>query len=339
MLEKQYLLPNAEELRELLPLDKESVMLKASRDKEIKSVLSGNSEKLLVIVGPCSAHDFSATLEYAKRLGKLNERVKDKLVLLPRVYTNKPRTLGVGYQGMFLQPDPNGEADMVAGLKMARKLHLAVLRESGLSSADELLFPENVEYLSDIIAYYAVGARSVENPLHRQTASGLDVPVGMKNPMSGNLLATVNAVFSAQTSQIFKLGNYQVRSSGNPYAHAILRGGVDKNGADNPNYDEKSVEKTGELYETVGVKNPSIIIDANHSNSGKKFKEQISIVKETAETRKRNKDYARLVKGVMFESFLEEGNQPKTEKYGRSITDPCLGWADTERLILELADS
>ena len=339
MLEKQYLLPSAEELRELLPIEKELVTLKSMQDKEIKSVLSGNSEKLLVVVGPCSAHDFSATLEYAERLGKLNEKVKDKLVLLPRVYTNKPRTLGVGYQGMFLQPTPNGVADMSEGLKTARKLHLAVLRESGLSSADELLFPENVEYLSDVLAYYSVGARSVENPLHRQTASGLDVPVGMKNPMSGNLFATVNAVFSAQNSQIFKLGSYQVRSSGNPYAHAILRGGVDKNGADNSNYDEKSVEKVGELYESAKIKNPSIIIDANHSNSGKKFKEQIRIVKETAGIRKRNKSYARLVKGVMFESFLEEGNQEKAEKYGCSITDPCLGWTDTERLILELAES
>ena len=339
MLEKQYLLPTAEELKETLPLDRELSVLKTSRDEEIKSVLSGRSDKLLIVVGPCSAHDFSATLEYAKRLGKLNERVKDKLVIVPRVYTAKPRTKGVGYQGVLLQPNPNGEADIRAGLKTARELHLAVLKESGLSGADELLFPETAEYFSDLVSYYAVGARSVENPLHRQTASGLDVAVGMKNPTSGNLFATINAVFASQNPQIFKLGDYQVRSNGNPFAHAVLRGGVDFSGADIPNYDERSVEKLAKIAETVGVKNLSVVIDANHSNSGKRYQEQVRIVKEIVAFRKANSSYGKFVKGLMIESFLEEGSQTVAGKFGQSITDPCLGWIETERLILALAES
>ena len=338
MLEKQRLLPSAEELKTELPLSKELEKIKLSRDEEIKSALLGKSGKRLIVVGPCSAHDFSATLEYAVRLGKLAEKVKDKLVLVPRIYTNKPRTRGVGYQGMFLQPDPNGEADMSKGLKAVRKLHLSVLNESGLSGADELLFPELAEYSCDLVSYYAVGARSVENPLHRQVASGLEVAVGMKNPMSGNLQATVNAVFAAQTAQIFKFGDYQVRSSGNPYAHAVLRGGVDAFGKDISNYDERSLERVWGLYQDCDAKNPATLIDANHSNSGKKFFEQAEIVKEVVGMCKRNEVYARLVKGFMIESFLEQGNQATAEEYGRSITDPCLGWADTERLILELAE-
>lgn len=338
MLEKQRLLPSAEELKTELPLSDQLKTLKNSRDEEIKSVLSGKNGKTLVVVGPCSAHDFSATLEYVARLGKLAEKVKDKLVLVPRIYTCKPRTRGVGYQGMFLQPDPNGEADMAEGLKAVRKLHLSALNESGLTGADELLFPELAEYSSDVVSYFAVGARSVENPLHRQVASGLDVAVGMKNPMSGNLQATVNAVFASQNAQTFKLGTYQVRSSGNPYAHAVLRGGVDAESADVPNYDEKSVLKVGELYQERGVKNPAIIVDVSHSNSGKRFYEQAEIVKEVAGIRKNNATYARLVKGIMIESFLVQGSQEKALTYGRSITDPCLGWEDTERLILDFAE-
>ena len=338
MLKRQNYIPEPEEFIAESPMTEAMKKIKAERDEEIKGVLSGKNDKLLVIVGPCSAHELAPTLEYISRLGKLNEKVKDKLVLVPRVYTNKPRTNGVGYKGMFLQPDPEGEADIVRGIRSSRALHLAVINESNLTSADEMLYPENTAYVEDLLSYHAVGARSVENQFHRQVASGIDAPVGMKNPMSGNLSATLNSVFAAQTPQIFKYRDYQVRSSGNPYAHAILRGSVDGSGADVPNFHYESVMKMDELYRESRLQNPAVIIDANHSNSGKQCRKQLGIVEEVLQNRRRNEDFKRLVKGFMVESFLVEGNQPHGEVFGKSITDPCLGWEYTERLLYTIAE-
>ena len=236
MLKKQYFIPEPEEFISEMPLTAEMKKIKEARDKEICDVIAGKSEKMLVVVGPCSAHEPAPTLEYISRLGKLNERVKDRLVIVPRIYTNKPRTKGVGYKGMFLQPDPEGAADILKGIRSIRALHLAAINESGLTSADEMLYPENTAYVEDLLSYYAVGARSVENELHRQVASGVDAPVGMKNPMSGNIVALIHSIFAAQSPQVFKYRNYQVCSSGNPYAHAVLRGGVDASGTDVPNF-------------------------------------------------------------------------------------------------------
>ena len=337
MLQKQKCVPTPEAFMDELPLSPTLQALKAERDKEIRAVLSGESEKLLVIVGPCSAHEPRAVLEYAARLGKLNEQVKEKLVLVPRVYTNKPRTKGVGYQGMFFQPSPFGEVDVVEGIRSSRALHLAVMNASGLTSADEMLYPENTAYLEDLLSYHAVGARSVENPLHRQVASGVDAPVGMKNPMSGNLSALIYSVFAAQSPQTFKYRDCQVQSSGNFYAHAILRGGVDERGKDVPNFHLEAVKKLEELYRESKLKNPAVVIDCNHSNSGKKHREQLAIVKATMKNRSEDKGFHAIVKGFMVESFLVEGNQASCKTFGQSITDPCLGWEDTEKMLLDLA--
>ncbi len=338
MLRKQKHIPTPEEVVAELPLPLTLEKLKAERDREIRGVLSGQSEKMLIIVGPCSAHDEQATIEYLSRLGKLNEQVKDKLVLLPRVYTNKPRTKGVGYQGMFFQPDPNGEVDIEKGILSARKLHLAAMEVSGLTAADEMLYPENTAYLEDLLAYYAVGARSVENPLHRKMASGVDMPVGMKNPMSGNLTALIQSISAAQRPQVFEYRGAQVASSGNLFAHAILRGGVDQEGKDIPNYHYESVMRCLELYKESELKNPAVIIDCNHSNSGKQCRKQLAAASEVMQNRSRDGQFKSLVKGLMIESFLVEGNQAKDGVFGQSITDPCIGWADTERLLFTLAE-
>ena len=337
MLQKQNYIPEPEEFKAETPLTAEMQKIKAVRDEEIRAVLSGKSDKLLVVIGPCSAHESAPTLEYITRLGKINEQVKDKLVIIPRIYTNKPRTKGVGYKGMFLQPDPDGEADIVRGIRSIRALHLAAIDASGLTSADEMLYPENTAYVEDLLSYHAVGARSVENQLHRQVASGMDAPVGMKNPMSGNLTALMNSIYAAQSPQTFKYRNYQVSSEGNPYAHAILRGGVDGTGADVPNFHHDRVEKIAKLYQENGLKNPAVIVDCNHSNSGKDFKRQISIAQEVMQSRQ-DKALSGIIKGVMLESFLVEGNQPHNEVFGQSITDPCLGWEDTERLLMDIAE-
>ena len=339
MLEKQYLLPSAEELRELLPIEKELVTLKLMRDEEIKSVLSGNSEKLLVVVGPCSAHDFSATLEYVERLGKLNEKVKDKLVLLPRVYTNKPRTTGEGYKGMVHQPNPESEPDLLAGLKAIRELHIKAADVSGMTCADEMLYPENFMYLDDILSYVAVGARSVENQQHRLVVSGMDIAAGMKNPTSGGMGVMLNSVLAGQIPQEFLYRQYEVHTDGNPYAHCILRGAVNKYGASFPNYYYEDLVLLSELYAERELQNPAAVVDANHANSNKKYKEQIRIVNDILNSRKMNADIHKLVKGVMIESYIEEGNQKVGGGcYGKSITDPCLGWNDTEKLLLEIAE-
>ena len=336
MLEKQYFIPEPEEFISESPMTAELKKIKKERDEEIRAVISGNSEKMLVIVGPCSAHEPAPTLEYIKRLGKLNEQVKDKLVIVPRIYTNKPRTKGVGYKGMFLQPDPEGAADIARGIRSIRTLHLAAINESGLTAADEMLYPENTPYVEDLLSYHAVGARSVEDQLHRQVASAIDAPVGLKNPMSGNIIALVNSIFAAQSPQIFKYRNYQVSSDGNPYAHAILRGGVDGSGADVPNFHYETVMQLWEMYD--GLQNPAIVIDCNHSNSGKKFRQQIRIAEEVMQNRRFDKDFKNIVKGFMIESFLVEGAQKHDEIFGKSITDPCLGWEDTQRLLLDLAN-
>jgi 3-deoxy-7-phosphoheptulonate synthase len=271
-------------------------------------------------------------------LGKLNDKVKDKLVLVPRIYTNKPRTKGVGYKGMFSQPDPSKSEDILKGIYAIRSLNIEAINASGLSAADEMLYPENYAYIDDLLSYHAIGARSCENQLHRLTASGIDGAVGIKNPMSGSILATLNSIYAAQSGQVFALGGWQVKTSGNPLAHAILRGGVDSYGNDIPNFHYETVMQVVDGYAKSGLKNPAIVIDANHSNSGKKFKQQIRICEEVMNNRLYDGDFKRNVKGFMIESFIEEGNQKEDLVFGQSITDPCLGWNDTERLLLDIAE-
>lgn len=340
MFEKQVQIPSAEEIIAKLPLSKELAKIKHERDELCKEVIAGRSQKLLVIVGPCSAHEAKPVLEYVRRLGKLNERVKDKLVLVPRVYTNKPRTKGVGYKGMFSQPDPENKENILKGIQSIRSLHIASIEESGLSAADEMLYPENFAYLEDVLTYVAVGARSSENQMHRLVSSGIDVPVGLKNSTGGNIPVLLNSVFAAQSPQVFKYNDYQVSTSGNEYAHAVLRGRIDHHGNDVPNYHYETVMQVFEGYSKTGggLKNPAVVIDANHSNSGKHFHMQIRIVEEVLQNRLYDKDFKRIVKGFMLESFIEEGCQEHDVIFGKSITDPCLGWADTERLILDIAE-
>lgn len=338
MFEKQIQIPDSQEIKKSLPLSGELAQIKKSRDKAISDVISGESDKLIIIVGPCSAHAEKPVLEYVEKLGKLNEKVKDKLVLVPRIYTNKPRTKGVGYKGMFSQPDPSKSEDILKGILTIRDLNIKAIGVSGLAAADEMLYPANYEYVDDLLSYVAVGARSSENQLHRLTASGMDVPVGIKNPMSGSIMVLLNSIYAAQSNQVFMLNGWQVKTPGNPKAHAILRGGVDAYGNDIPNFHYETVMQVIEGYAKSGLKNPAIIIDANHSNSGKKFKQQIRICEEVMNNRLYDADFKRNVKGFMIESFLEEGNQSEDKVYGKSITDPCLGWCDTERLILDLAD-
>ncbi len=340
MFEKQNLVPSAEEFVAECPLPKELAAVKAERDALARDVIAGRSNQLLVVVGPCSAHESAPVLEYVRRLGKLNERVKEKLVLIPRIYTNKPRTKGVGYKGMFSQPDPEHGEDIVKGIRTIRKLLLDAISESGLSAADEMLYPENYAYVQDLLTYVAVGARSSENQMHRLVSSGIDLPVGIKNPMSGSIPVLINSIYAAQSPQVFKYQNYQVRTSGNPYAHAVLRGRVDNYGNDIPNYHYETVMQVLDGYSRAegGLLHPAVIIDANHSNSGKRFKQQIRIVEEVLQNRQYDADFKRIVKGFMIESFLVEGCQKHDEVFGKSITDPCLGWEDTERLILDIAE-
>lgn len=338
MFEKQLRIPEPEEIKQLQPLPEALRKIKGERDKAISDVISGKSDKLIIIVGPCSAHAEKPVLDYVERLGKLNERVKDKLVIVPRIYTNKPRTKGVGYKGMFSQPDPTKSEDILKGIQTIRDLDIKAIEVSGLAAADEMLYPENYKYLDDILSYVAVGARSSENQLHRLTASGMDVAVGIKNPMSGSILVLLNSIYAAQSGQVFMLNGWQVKTEGNPLAHAILRGAVDGYGNDIPNFHYETVMQVIDGYAKSGLKNPAIIIDANHSNSGKKFKEQIRICEEVMNNRLYSSDFKKNVKGFMIESFIEEGNQKEDCMYGKSITDPCLGWYDTERLLLDIAD-
>ncbi len=338
MFEKQIKIPSHIEIIENKPLPESLKKIKAERDKLVADVITGASNKLLIIVGPCSAHEAKPVLEYVERLGKLNLKVGEKLVLVPRLYTNKPRTRGVGYKGMFSQPDPSKSEDILKGIYAIRDLNINAIEASGLTAADEMLYPENIHYVEDLLSYIAVGARSSENQMHRLVASGIDVPVGVKNPMSGSVLVLLNSVYAAQSGQVFKLNGWQVKTHGNPLAHSILRGAVDGYGNDIPNFHYETVMQVAEGYAKSGMKNPAIIIDANHSNSGKKFKQQIRIVEEVMNNRLYDNDFKKNVKGFMLESFLEEGNQSEDVVYGKSITDPCLGWADTERLISDVAE-
>ena len=337
MMERKRYIPTPEEIVAELPLSPALQKIKAERDAEMKAVLSGKSKKLLVLVGPCSAHDRDCVLEYATRLGKLNMQLKDKLVLVMRVYTNKPRTMGVGYKGMCLQPNPQGEVDIARGLRSSRSLHLSVLNACGLTTADELLYPEHTGYLEDALSYYAVGARSTENQAHREIASGLGIPVGFKNPMSGNLTALVGGIYASQTAQSFQYRSYQVQTTGNPFAHAVLRGGVDREGKDFSNYDHASLTVLKSLCNELGLQNPAVIVDCNHSNSGKNYARQPLIAEEVMKLRREDDALGRFVKGFMIESFLEEGNQASFEAFGKSITDPCLGFEKTKELLLSLA--
>ena len=333
-------LPAPDELKKEYPLSEAVIRLKKERDKELRAVFTGESDKFIVLVGPCSADNEDSVCEYVSRLGKLKERYADKLILVPRIYTNKPRTTGEGYKGMLHQPSPDREPDLLHGIIAIRKMHIRAIEESGLTAADEMLYPENRSYLDDLLSYGAVGARSVENQQHRLTASGMDIPVGMKNPTSGDFSVMLNSVQAAQSSHRFLYRGLDVSTNGNCLAHVILRGGVDKYGTCIPNYHYEDLMRLLEMYQQRDLQNPAAIVDVNHSNSNKKYKEQIRIVSEVLHSRNYNPELKKLIKGVMIESYLEEGNQPICAEriYGKSITDPCLGWEDTARLLDKIAD-
>ncbi len=333
------LLPTPDEIKEEFPLSKEMLAIKKSRDEEIKKVFTGESNKFIAIVGPCSADNEDAVCEYVSRLARVNEKVQDKLILIPRIYTNKPRTTGDGYKGIVHQPDPEKGTDFLQGLIAMRKMQLRAMEESGLTAADEMLYPENWGYVSDILSYVAIGARSVEDQQHRLVVSGFDVPAGMKNPTSGDISVMLNSVYAAQHPHPFIYRGWEVNTTGNPLAHTILRGTVNKHGQNLPNYHYEDLSLLLEKYNERDLVNPACIVDANHSNSGKKYEQQVRIVKEIMHSRKSNADIHNLVKGVMIESYLVEGCQKIGEHiYGKSITDPCLGWDATEELLYYLAD-
>ena len=332
-------LPTPDEIRAQFPLAPELAAEKAQKDAAIRDVFTGDSDKFLVIIGPCSADREDAVIDYVNRLAKVQEKVKDKLILVPRIYTNKPRTTGDGYKGLLHQPNPEGKPNLYQGLIAIRKLHMRVIEETGFSTADEMLYPENLTSLSDVMSYVAVGARSVENQQHRLVASGIDVPVGMKNPTSGALSVMLNAVHAAQHGHEFIYRSWEVKTQGNPLTHTILRGAVNKHDQCLPNYHYEDLKLLLDLYNERNLKNPACIIDANHSNSNKKYMEQIRIVKEVLHSRRHSDDIRNFVKGVMIESYIEPGSQKVGEHiYGKSITDPCLGWEDSERLLYEIAE-
>ena len=332
-------LPTPAEIREQFPIPAELAALKEKRDAEIRKVITGESDKFLVIIGPCSADNETAVLDYTSRLVKVQDKVKDKIIIIPRVYTNKPRTTGEGYKGLLHQPDPEKKPNMYEGLIAIRRMHMHVVQETGLTTADEMLYPENLRYLSDLMSYIAVGARSVENQQHRLVASACDVPVGMKNPTSGDLSVMLNSVVAAQGGHEFIFRGYEVHTPGNPLTHTILRGAVNKHGQYIPNYHYEDLILLHELYAKRDLANPACIVDANHSNSSKQYMEQIRIVKEVLHSRRHSSEINQMVKGVMVESYIEPGSQKIGEHcYGKSITDPCLGWEDSERLIYEIAE-
>ena len=332
-------LPIPQEVKKEYPLSERMVSEKAERDESIRAVFDGRSDKFILVIGPCSADHREPVLEYISRLRKIEEQVSDKIIIIPRIYTNKPRTTGQGYKGMLHQPDPEAKPDMYKGIVAIRELHLSALRDYGFSCADEMLYPENYRYLSDLLSYVAIGARSVENQQHRLTASGIEAPVGMKNPTGGDLTVMMNSVVAAQSSHTFLARGWEVTSDGNPYAHTILRGYVDYAGKSASNYHYEDLLKVNELYEKSTLVNPSVIVDTNHNNSGKKYLEQIRIAKDVVHSRNQNSDIKRLVKGLMIESYIEDGACKAEERiFGKSLTDPCLGWEKTERLILDIAD-
>lgn len=332
-------LPSPDEIKEQYPLPADLKKKKAERDRRISDVLTGKSDKFLLIVGPCSADNEESVCDYASRLIKVQEKTADRLIIIPRVYTNKPRTTGEGYKGMLHQPDPQKRPNLHEGLLAIRKMHMRVFAETNLSTADEMLYPENLEYLDDIMSYIAIGARSVENQQHRLTSSGCDVAVGMKNPTSGDLSVMLNSVVAAQQGHHFTYRGWEVKSQGNPLAHGILRGAVNKHGRCIPNYHFEDLILLEELYAKRSLANPACIVDVNHSNSNKQHMEQIRISKEVLHSRKHAPQIMALVKGLMIESYIEPGCQKVGDGcYGKSITDPCLGWEDTKRLIYEIAE-
>ncbi|MGN1333855.1 MAG: 3-deoxy-7-phosphoheptulonate synthase [Anaerovoracaceae bacterium] len=327
------------EIKEMFPVTEEMAALKEKHDNEIKDIIAGRSKKLLLVIGPCSADNEDAVIDYISRLRPVQEKVEEKIFIVPRIYTNKPRTTGKGYKGLLHQPDPNLNEDMLKGIIAVRETHLRAVKETGFTCADEMLYPENHRYLSDLLSYVAVGARSVEDQQHRLTASGLDIAVGMKNPTSGDFSVMMNSITAAQSSHTFIYRNWEVTSKGNPYAHAILRGYVNKRGRSLPNYHYEDLITVCNMYHEEGLDNPAIMVDTNHANSGKNYLEQIRIAKEVIHSMRFNEDIAGMVKGLMIESYIEDGCQAIGEGvYGKSITDPCLGWEKTERLIYELAE-
>ena len=332
-------LPIPQETKEWYPVTPEMAAVKRARDEAIRDIFTGQSDRFLLVIGPCSADKSESVLEYIGRLRRVADKVQDKILIVPRIYTNKPRTTGDGYKGMLHQPDPHGHPDMLRGIIAIRQLHMSALRDYGLSSADEMLYPDNHRYLSDLLSYVAVGARSVENQQHRLTASGLDIPVGLKNPTGGDLSVMMNAITAAHHPHTFIYRGWEVETAGNPYAHAILRGYVNEKGDSRPNYHYEDLIELHELYASRGIKNPACIVDCNHANSGKQYLEQIRIAKEVLHSKRHSNDINALVKGLMIESYIEDGNQKISEgTYGKSITDACLGWEKSEKLVLELAD-
>ncbi|MBQ8983398.1 MAG: 3-deoxy-7-phosphoheptulonate synthase [Lachnospiraceae bacterium] len=331
--------PQPQELQEIIPMTPELTRIKEERDAEIRKVITGESDKFLMIIGPCSADNETAVLDYVSRLTKVADKVKDKIIVIPRIYTNKPRTTGKGYKGMLHQPDPEKAPDLFEGVKAIRKMHIDSIKETGLTAADEMLYSENWPYLEDILSYVAIGARSVEDQQHRTVTSGMDVPAGMKNPTSGDLTVMMNSCLAGQMGHTFLYRGWEVKTSGNELAHCILRGAVNKHGQSISNYHYEDLMMLCDLYQQFDLKNPACIVDANHNNSGKQWAEQPRIVKEVLHSMRHSEDIKKLVKGVMVESYIENGNQPVDGGcYGKSITDPCLGWELSEKLILEVAD-
>ncbi|MBP3242386.1 MAG: 3-deoxy-7-phosphoheptulonate synthase [Ruminococcus sp.] len=332
-------LPHPTEIKNEHPLSAELIAVREQRDKEIKAVFAGESDKFLLIIGPCSADSEEPVLDYITRLRQLQEKVADKILMIPRIYTGKPRTTGDGYKGMLHQPDPAGTPDLKSGIIAVRHLHMKALAETGFTAADEMLYPENYSYLDDLLAYIAIGARSVENQQHRLVSSGVSIPVGMKNPTGGDISVMMNSITAAQHRHAFIYRGCEVKSDGNPYAHAILRGYVNDRGQSFPNYHYEDLASLAQIYAEKGLQNPALIVDTNHSNSGKRYLEQIRISKEILHSMRHSDDIRKLVKGLMIESYIEDGSQKIGENiYGKSITDPCLGWEKTERLVLDLAD-
>ncbi len=332
-------LPIPMEIKEQYPITYELEQMKKKRDQEIKAIFEGRDDRFILIIGPCSADNDDSVIDYISRLRGVQDKVSDKILIIPRIYTNKPRTTGDGYKGMLHQPDPHKGEDMLKGVVAIRSLHIRAMQETGFTCADEMLYPENYRYLSDVLSYVAIGARSVENQQHRLTASGFDIPVGMKNPTSGDISVMMNSITAAQHSHTFIYRGWEVESQGNPLSHAILRGYVNKHGQSMPNYHYEDLIHLAEIYEKSGLKNPAVIIDTNHANSGKKWMEQPRIAKEVLHSCRHSADVKKIVKGLMIESYIEDGAQkPEECVYGKSITDPCLGWEKTEKLILDLAD-
>ena len=332
-------IPQPKEILETMSLTADMTAMKKKRDQDIADVFSGKTNKLILVIGPCSAHDEDAVCDYISRLARVQADVQDRILVIPRIYTNKPRTTGIGYKGMAHQPVLSEEPNIVEGLTAIRRMHIRALRESHLPAADEMLYPGNFPYLEDVLSYVAVGARSVENQAHRLTCSGLDIPVGMKNPTSGDNEVTLNSIQAAQAPHVFSYNRWEVKTPGNPLTHAVLRGSVDHHGQAIPNYHYEDLVQFAEAYKKRGLVNPAVIVDTNHANSNKKYAEQPRIAKEVMRSRQHSALLKEMVKGFMIESFIEDGAQKVTENvYGKSITDPCLGWKGSEKLIRELAE-